>query len=198
MDNSALKVLVVEDEPIVLLGFKTFLTQLGYEIVGEAYDGEMAVCLANELEPDFLIMDVKMPLLDGIEALVKINSGRTQLIPCIFVTAHSDNLLIDKAKKAGAFSYLIKPVTIENLKASIEITLQRFNDYLTVEQELKQTKKSLTDRKIINRAKGFLIDNFDMKEKQAMEYLQKKSRNTNRKLITVAEEILKMDERLKQ
>lgn len=190
------KVLIAEDEPMVMLGFKTFLIQLGYEVVGEAYNGEMAVKLANELQPDFLIMDVKMPHLDGIQALFQINTGRKQLIPCIFVTAHSDDPLILQAKKAGAFGYLIKPVTIESLKASIEIALQRYTDYCAMHEELNLTKKSLSERKILDRAKGVLMDNFNMKEKQAMEYLQKKSRSTNKKLITVAEEIIKMDERL--
>ena len=107
--KESLSILIAEDESMILLGFKLFLTELGHQVVGEAYDGEMAVKLAKELEPDLLIMDVKMPRLDGIQALEQINEGREKILPCVFVTAHSDSALIERAKKSGAFSYLIKP-----------------------------------------------------------------------------------------
>lgn len=191
------RVLVAEDEAIIMLGFKTFLTQLGYEVVGEAYDGEAAVSLAETTSPDFLIMDVKMPGLDGIQALEKINTGRAHAIPCVFVTAHSDEYLVSRARDAGAFSYLIKPITMESLRAAIDIALRRYADYADVLEELGEAKGALETRKIIERAKGFLMDNFQMKEKQAMEYMQKKSRDTNRKLVVVARSILQMDEALK-
>lgn len=195
--HTPLKVFIAEDESMILLGFKSYLANLGYEVIGEAYDGEMAVSLVGELNPDLLIMDVKMPHLDGIQALEQINRSRKTILPCVFVTAHSDDALIRRAKEAGAFSYLIKPVTIDSLKAAIEIALQRYQDLLGVQNELETARENLENRKIIERAKGYLMDNFNFKEQQALEYMQKKSRETNKKLILVAKSILKMDEALK-
>lgn len=196
MHNNTVTVLIAEDESMVLLGFKSFLSQLGYSVIGEAYDGEMAVELANKLNPDLLIMDVKMPKLDGIQALSAINKDRSIMIPCVFITAYSDDQLIERAKSCGAFSYLIKPITINSLKAALEIALQRFDDYKLMQNKLTDAQQALNDRKTVEKAKGYLMDNFGFKEKQAMEYLQKKSRDTNKKLVVVAKSILKMDEAL--
>lgn len=190
------KVIIAEDEALVLLGFKALLTQLGYDVVGEAYDGHSAVSLCNELSPDFLIMDIKMPGLDGIQALEQINQNRKEMIPCIFVTAHSDEYLIERAKHAGAFSYLIKPIRLESLRAAINVALERFEDYRKLKDERDNAKEMLEQRKLIERAKGYLMDNFDMKEKQAMEFMQKKSCTTNKKLVEVARAILQMAEQL--
>ena len=192
-----LKVFIAEDESMILFGFKSYLLNLGHEVIGEAYDGEMAVSMLETLEPDLLIMDVKMPRLDGIQALEKINHARKTILPCVFITAHSDDALIRRAKDAGAFSYLIKPITIENLKAAIEIAIHRYHDFLNVQSELDDLKETLENRKTIERAKGYLMDNFNFKEQQAFEYMQKKSRETNKKLIVVAKSILKMDETLR-
>ena len=195
--NSPLRICIAEDESMILLGFKSYLMELGYHVIGEAYDGEMAVQMVEELDPDLIIMDVKMPRLDGIQALEKINRGRNNILPCVFVTAHSDDALIARAKDAGAFSYLIKPVTIDSLKAAVEIAVQRYQDFLHLQEERDTAKENLENRKIIERAKGYLMDNFGMKEQQALEYMQKKSRDTNKKLILVAKSVLKMDEALK-
>lgn len=192
------RVLVVEDESTVLLGFKAFLAQLGYQVVGEANNGKDAVTLCSRLSPDFLIMDIRMPVLDGIQALERINQTRKLKIPCIFVSAYSDEALISQAKKAGAFSYLIKPIRIQDLHAAIDVMLEQYEQYLALVKERDQAKEMLENRKLIERAKGYLMDNFDMKEKQAMEFLQKKSRDTNKKLPEVASGILKMADAWKQ
>lgn len=198
MQKDSISVLIAEDDSMVLLGFKSFLIQLGYNVVGEAYDGEMAVSLAKELHPDLLVMDVKMPKLDGIQALSEINREHSRLIPCVFVTAHSDDQLIERAKTCGAFNYLIKPVTIESLKVALEIAMQRYRDYQTAQDRLSEAQQALADRKLIERAKGYLMDNFNLKEKQAMEFLQKKSRETNKKLVAVARGILSMEETMNE
>lgn len=191
------KVFIAEDESIILMGFKAYLMSLGYEVIGEAYDGEMAVALMRDLNPDLILMDVKMPRLDGIQALEQINRSRKLMLPCVFITAHCDDDLIQRAKDAGAFSYLIKPVTTESLKAAIEIALERYGDYLRLQDELAAARENLENRKVIERAKGYLMDNFNLKEQQALEYLQKKSRETNRKMIQVARSVLKLDEALR-
>ncbi len=190
MRRKPLRILIAEDEAMILLGFMSFISEMGHQVIGEAYDGENAVCLAKKLNPDLIIMDIKMPKVDGITALRRINDGQADLIPCIFVTAFSDIELIENAKDAGAFNYLIKPISYESLRAAIEIAMDRFEDYKKVQEELTVTKLNLHNRKIIEKAKGILMDEFDLKEQKAMEYLQKKSRNTNRKLIDVAKDVI--------
>lgn len=114
------------------------------------------------------------------------------------MSAYSDEALISQAKKAGAFSYLIKPIRIQDLHAAIDVMLEQYEQYLALVKERDQAKEMLENRKLIERAKGYLMDNFDMKEKQAMEFLQKKSRDTNKKLPEVASGILKMADAWKQ
>lgn len=190
-----LRILIAEDEAMILFGFKSFIDEMGHEVIGEAYDGKNAVVLAKKLKPDLLIMDIKMPKADGITALKRINDGQVDIIPCIFVTAFSDVELIDNAKDAGAFNYLIKPISFESLQAAIEIAMNRFEEYKRVEDELALTKNNLRNRKIIERAKGILMDEFDLKEQKAMEYLQKKSRNTNKKLVEVANDVIALNQK---
>ncbi len=190
-------VLLAEDESLVLLGLKALLTQLGHTVVGEAYSGRDAVSLCNSLNPDLLIMDIKMPVLDGIQALEQINSTRSVKMPCIFISAYSDDHLIERAKSAGVFNYLVKPVRLEDLRVALNITMQQYQEYIQVIQERDQAKADLKNRKLIERAKGILMDNFDMKEKQAMEFMQKKARDSHKKLNVIAQGIISMDEAIK-
>lgn len=198
MHNQSLRILIAEDEAMVIFGFRSFLNEMGHKVIGEAYDGDTAILLAQELKPDLLIMDVRMPVMDGIRALEIINSLVEDIIPCIFVTAFSDVELIEKAKEVGAFNYLIKPVSFESLRAAIEIAMVRFRDYMAVHKELINTKSSLESRKYIEKAKGILMEEFNFKEQQAMDYLQKKSRNHNKKLVDVAKEVIRMNDALDQ
>ena len=198
MLNQSLRILIAEDEAMVIFGFKSFLNEMGHKVIGEAYDGDTAIQLAKELKPDLLIMDIRMPVMDGIRALEIINSMVDVIIPCIFVTAYSDVELIEKAKEVGAFNYLIKPVSFESLRAAIEIAMDRFRDYMAVHKELIDTKSSLEGRKYIEKAKGILMEEFNFKEQQAMDYLQKKSRNSNKKLVDVAKEVIRMNDALGQ
>lgn len=196
MTQKSKRVLIADDEALVVLGFKTVLKQLGYEIVGEACDGIMAVELAKETEPDLIIMDIKMPRLDGIQALEQINSGRKHILPCIFITAHSDEYLVSRAKEAGAFNYMIKPVQFNSLRVAIDVALARYEDYMKLVDERDNAKLMLENRKVIERAKGYLMDNFNMKENQAMEFMQKKSCDANKKMVDIAKGILSMAEML--
>ena len=163
MLNQSLRILIAEDEAMVLFGFKSFLDEMGHKVIGEAYDGETAIHLAKQLIPDLLIMDVRMPSMDGIRALEIINSQMDTLIPCIFVTAYSDVELIEKAKEAGAFNYLIKPISFDSLRAAIQIAMVRFREYKTVHKELLDTKNNLENRKFIEKAKGILMDEFNFR-----------------------------------
>lgn len=190
-------VFIAEDEPLVLLGIKTMLTQLGYDVIGQAFNGQEAVTQVLSLNPDFLLMDIKMPEKDGITALSEINAQSKRKIPCIFISAFTDDTIVTRANNVGAFCFLVKPITKNDLKVTIKIALQRHSDYVAAINERNQFRQNLEDRKIIERAKGTLMDNFGMTEKAAMDYLQKKSRTTNKKLVYVAQSILKIDEELR-
>lgn len=189
-------IIIAEDESLVLLGLKAFLHQLGHNVIGEAYSGAEAITCCSSLSPDLLIMDIKMPDLDGIQALEQINAARKYPLPCIFITAYSDNDLINRAKKAGAYEYLIKPISVDTLNASINITMHQYSEQIKILTERDKAISDLKNRKIIERAKGILMDSFDMKEKQAMEYLQKKARSSQKKITFVAESIIRMEETL--
>jgi len=172
MDNS-LNILIAEDEYIVLRGLKETLIGLGHKVIGEAMDGETFVKLALETDPDLLIVDVNLPALSGIEAIERI--GKVKLVPSIIVTGYSSEETVKRANSAGVFNYLVKPVD---------------------EKELHEQEESLEARKLIERAKGILMDRNGIKESEAMKLLQKISRDRNLKLVVVAKEIIEADNTL--
>ncbi|TDX49216.1 ANTAR domain-containing response regulator [Orenia marismortui] len=190
--DKPLKILIAEDEYLCLMGIKANLKKLGYEIIGEASDGKEAVKLALDLEPDLIIIDINMPSLDGIEAIKRINSIR--LIPSIIVSGYHDQELIEKASVESIFGYLVKPVDAKDLNAAIKVAISRYNEIKDLEDELKDTKTSLKNRKHIERAKGILMDRKNLKEAEAMKELQKMSRNNNKKMIVIAKEIIKANQ----
>jgi len=190
-----LKILVAEDEYLVLMGLKSNLKELGHQIIAEAMNGKEAVELAEEKSPDLIIADINMPKLDGLEAVKKIN--KKQVIPSIIVTGYSDDELIEKASRVGVFAYLVKPVGIEELKASIIIAMNKYEEFKEVNKELQDQKKALENRKYIERAKGILMDTLGLNEPDAMKRLQNKSQEENIKLIDVAKNIIKMNDYLK-
>ncbi|WP_018247307.1 ANTAR domain-containing response regulator [Orenia marismortui] len=190
--DKPLKILIAEDEYLCLMGLKANLKKLGYEIIGEASDGKEAVKLALDLEPDLIIIDINMPSLDGIEAIKRINSIR--LIPSIIVSGYHDQELIEKASVESVFGYLVKPVDAKDLNAAIKVAISRYNEIKDLEDELKDTKTSLKNRKYIERAKGILMDRKNLKEAEAMKELQKMSRNNNKKMIVIAKEIIKANQ----
>ncbi len=190
-----LKILVAEDEYLVLMGLKSNLKELGHEIIAEAMNGKQAIELAEEKSPDLIIADINMPEIDGIEAVKQIN--KDHVIPSIIVTGYSDDELIEKASKVGVFAYLVKPVGIEELKASIIIAMNKYEEFKEVNKELQDQKKALENRKLIERAKGILMDTLSLTEAEAMKKLQQKSQQENSKLVAVAKNIIKMNEYLK-
>jgi response regulator NasT len=186
-----LKILVAEDEYLCLMGLKANLEGLGYEVVGEATDGEEAVKLALDKRPDLIIMDINMPSVDGIEAIRRINNK--VFIPSIIVSGYHDQELIEKASVEDIFGYLVKPVDANDLSAAIKVAMSRYKEFKRLESELKDTKLSLENRKYIERAKGILMDRKGLKEAEAMKELQQMSRNNNKKMIDLAKEIIKAD-----
>jgi len=193
MDNS-LNILIAEDEYIVLRGLKETLTDLGHNVIGEAMDGETFVKLALEKDPDLLIVDVNLPALSGIEAIERI--GKVKLVPSIIVTGYSSEETVKRANSAGVFNYLVKPVDEKELKPAIEIAMGRFKEFVLLKKELQEQGEALEARKLIERAKGILMDRNGIKESEAMKLLQKISRDKNLKLVVVAREIIEADNTL--
>jgi response regulator NasT len=186
-----LKVLVAEDEYLILMGLKSNLETLGCKVVGEATNGKELVKLALEKKPDMIIADINLPVMDGLEALKRISEK--VFIPTLIVSGYDDEELIDKAKNLGVLGYLIKPIDESDLKAEIEIALSRFEDIKNLKNELEVTKETLESRKLIEKAKGIIMERLRLNEEESMKFLQKKSRNSNKKLIDVAKGIIEAD-----
>ena len=189
--SSRIKIYIAEDESIILMNFKMILQQLGYEVVGSAVNGEKALKDILELKPDLLLLDINMPRLDGISLFESVSKAYDAA--CIFITGHFSEAFVEKAKKAGALGYLIKPVDEKQLKASIEVAVARFDERCILRDETEKLRADLSDRKYIERAKGILMDSFVLKEGEAMARLQKLSRDKNKKLAVIARELIEKE-----
>jgi response regulator NasT len=193
--KKSLNIILAEDESIILMGIKSNIESLGHQVIAQAYDGVEAVKLALEKEVDLIIIDINMPKMDGIEAVERIN--KEKFVPAIIVTGYNDEKLINRASRAGAFAYLIKPVDVNDIKPAINIAWARFEEFKKVLSELDNSQKALEARKIIEKAKGIVMDRKGIKESRAMKFLQKKSNETNKKMIVIAKEIIEADQKFK-
>jgi AmiR/NasT family two-component response regulator len=185
---SKLKVLIADDEPIILLDLKQMLENLGYEVVAEASDGQQAVDLARETHPDVCILDVKMPVMDGIDAVEIITEEN--IAPTILLTAYSDKELVDRAKAAGVFAYLVKPFKPSDLPPSIEVARSRFEQNVQLTKEVGTLQERLEARKLVDRAKGILMDEHKLSEGEAYRRIQVQSMNLRKTMREVAEAII--------
>ena len=183
-----LKILLADDEAILRLDLREMLTDAGHEIVGEAANGEEAVKLARELKPEFIIMDVKMPVLDGLTAAKIISSEN--IAPILLLTAYSQQDIVDKASAAGVIAYLVKPIREEQLFPAMEIAESRFREMQTLNDELFQLKDSLETRKLLDRAKGILMTAHGMTEQEAYRKMQQFSMAKRISLKQLAESII--------
>jgi response regulator NasT len=188
MDKHPLRIYLAEDENIILNWIKSELINMGYEVIGYASDGKTAVEEVKQLKPDIIIMDINMPKLDGLSAVEQIVAD--QLIPVIIISGYSDPDLIDRANEAGVFGYLVKPIDIKELCSTIKIAQRRFEEFRQISHDFANVKSALEERKFIEKAKGILMERFGLSEEQAMKAMQKKSRNTNKKLVRVAKDII--------
>jgi two-component system, response regulator PdtaR len=182
------RVVIADDESIIRLDLGEMLTNLGYEVVGEGSDGAVAVELAQRLRPDLVIMDIKMPGLDGIAAARELTQAR--IAPVLLLTAYSEQHLVERAKEAGVVAYLVKPFREAELLPSIEIALARFAEFQTVEQEVHSLREALETRKIVEQAKGILMESHGLKEAEAFHRIRKASMDTRKSMREIAEAIL--------
>ena len=187
-DIPARRVLIAEDEALIRLDLKEMLEEEGYDVVGEADDGERAVALANQLRPDLVILDVKMPRLDGIAAAEQIAGDR--VAPVIILTAFSQRDLVERAREAGAMAYLVKPFQKKDLLPTIEMATSRFAEIVALEQEVSGLQERLEARKIIERAKGVLMTEHDMTEPEAFRWIQRTAMDRRTTMRVVSEAVL--------
>jgi response regulator NasT len=188
MTSERTRVIIADDESLVRVDVREALTELGYLVVGEAGDGQSAVNLARELEPDVVVMDIKMPGLDGIEAARILTQEK--IAPVVLLTAYSQRDLIERAKEAGVVGYLVKPFRETDLTPAIELAQARFSEFRALEQEVDNLAEALETRKKVERAKGILMDQQEMTEAEAFRKIQKMSMNTRRPMKEVAEAII--------
>jgi len=178
-----LRVVIAEDEALIRLDLVEMLTDAGYEIVGQAGDGQKAIELAEEHKPDLVIMDVKMPILDGISAAEKIASAR--ISPVVILTAFSQKDLVEKARDAGAMAYLTKPFSIEDLIPTIELAVSRFQEIKQLDAEIVNLKEQLLVRKVVEKAKGLLMTKLNLTEPEAFKWMQKPAMDKRRSMLEV-------------
>ena len=182
------RVLIAEDEALIRLDLAEMLTEEGYDVVGEAGDGETAVRLATELKPDLVILDIKMPIMDGLAAAEKVAEAR--LAPVVILTAFSQRDLVERARAAGAMAYLVKPFQKSDLVPAIEIALSRFTEISALEAEVASLAERLESRKVTERAKGRLMTAYGMTEPQAFKWIQRTAMDHRMTMREVAERIL--------
>jgi two-component system, response regulator PdtaR len=188
VEVSGTRILVAEDEPIARMDLREMLENLGYSVVGEAGDGVAAVNLARALKPDLVVMDIKMPEQDGISAAKALSQER--VTPVLLLTAYSDREFVDRAVDAGVMGYLVKPFAEQQLKPAIEIALERWREVRQIQHDLAQTQEILETRKLVERAKGVLMDSQNLKEAEAFRRIQRLSMNSRKSMREVAEAIL--------
>ena len=183
-----LKILLADDEAILRLDLREMLTDAGHEVIGEAANGEEAVKLARELKPEFIIMDVKMPVMDGLTAAKLIAADN--IAPVLLLTAYSQQDIVEKASEAGVIAYLVKPIREEQLFPAMEIAEKRFQEMQKLNAELAQLKESLETRKLLDRAKGILMAAHGMTEQEAYRKMQQFSMAKRIYLKALAESII--------
>jgi two-component system, response regulator PdtaR len=188
MARTPFRVVIAEDEALIRLDLKEMLEEEDYEVVGEAGDGETAVKLAVSQRPDLVILDVKMPVLDGLSAAEQIADQR--IAPVVILTAFSQRDLVERARDAGAMAYLVKPFTKADLVPAIEMAVSRFQEARALEGEVATLRDRLEVRKLLDRAKGVLQSQHGLTEPEAFRWIQKTSMDRRISMREVAQAVL--------
>jgi AmiR/NasT family two-component response regulator len=183
-----LRIFIADDESIIRIDLREMLTEMGHEVVGEATTGEEAVGKIKELDPDLVFLDIKMPVMDGLEALSQINEEK--IYPVIILTAFSQKDLVEKAVKLGAKAYVVKPFRPAVLEPAIQLALAHFNELKVLQEENATLKETIELSKLINKAKGLLMEHEKLSEQEAFRKIQKMSMNKNKKIREVAKAVI--------
>lgn len=187
-----LRLVIADDESIIRLDLKETLQRMGHEVVGEAGDGRSAVELVRRFKPDLAVLDVKMPELDGVDAAKEISGER--LAPVLLLTAYSQQDLVQRAMEAGVFAYVVKPFTESDLMPAMGVAIARFKEFSDISKEAESLSKALETRKVVDRAKGILMDKHGLPEHEAFRRIQQRSMNSRKPMREVAEAILLANE----
>ncbi|MEO3935504.1 response regulator [Dermatophilaceae bacterium Soc4.6] len=187
-DDGRLRIVVAEDEALIRLDLAEMLGEGGYDVVGQASDGEQAVELTREHRPDLVIMDVKMPVLDGISAAEII--GKEQLAPVVMLTAFSQKELVERARDAGVMAYIVKPFTQADLAPAIDIARSRWTQMRALESEIADLGERLETRKAVDRAKGVLMTQLKLSEAEAFRWIQKTAMDRRLGMREVADAVI--------
>lgn len=182
------RVIIADDESVIRADLREMLSNLNYLVVGEVGDGKSAVNLARELKPDVVIMDIKMPDMDGIDAAKLMTQEK--IAPVLLLTAYAQRDLVDRAKEAGVVGYLVKPFREQEIVPAIEIALARFGEFRELEKEVGDLNETLETRKLVDRAKGILMDSQGLTEQEAFRKIQKMSMNTRKPMKEIAQAIV--------
>ena len=185
------KILIADDDDLLAQDLTERVTQLGYETIGPASDGERAIELAKTHRPNMALLDIRMPVITGLGAAVVL--FKHMEIPVILVTAHSDDQYIDASRRVGVFGYLMKPVSEEELRVSIPVGWSRYCEQMELRGRVTRMKMELEDRKTVERAKGLLMDKLGLGEKAAMQELRKRARDSRRRLADFAKALVDAD-----
>ncbi len=186
--NARPRVLVAEDEALIRLDLVELLIGEGYDVVGEASDGEEALRLARELEPDLVVMDVKMPIMDGITAASAIAEDR--IAPVVMLTAFSQRELVDRAREAGAMAYVVKPFDASDVVPAIELAIARYAEIRALDDEVADLEERLESRKAVDQAKGLLQEGLGLTEAEAFRWIQKTAMDLRKSMREVAEGVI--------
>ena len=192
MSSETIRVLIAEDEALIRLDLKEMLEEEGYTVVAEVGDGQQAVDLAKELTPDLVILDIQMPVLDGLSAAEQIASAR--IAPVIVLTAFSQRELVERARDAGAMAYLVKPFSKNDLVPAIEVARGRFAEMSALDGEVRTLEERLETRKIIEQAKGRIMTEQGITEAEAFRWIQRTAMNQRTSMKALAQTILASDE----
>lgn len=183
-----LRIVIADDESIIRLDLKETLQRMGHQVVAEAGDGRTAVDLVRQHRPDLAILDVKMPELDGIDAAKEI-SGE-ELAPVLLLTAYSQQDLVERAMHAGVFGYVVKPFTESDLLPAMNVSIARFREFREIAEQADSLASALETRKLVDRAKGLLMDRHGLRENEAFRRIQQQSMNTRKSMREIAEAII--------
>lgn len=186
-DSSVYRVLVAEDEAIIRLDIVESLRESGFDVVAEAADGEQAVALASEHKPDLVVMDIKMPNMDGLTAAEQMAEHK---VAVVLLTAFSQKELVDRANQAGAMAYVVKPFTPNDLMPAVEIALSRHSQLIALEHEIADLNERFETRKLVDRAKGLLNEKMNLTEPEAFRWIQKASMDRRLTMQEVAQTVI--------